>query len=31
MANWIKGITVKIVGDITGMDKTLKVVNSTIK
>ena len=31
MANRIKGITVEIGGDTTGLDKALKGVNSTIK
>lgn len=31
MANRIKGITVEIGGDTTGLDKALKSVNSTIK
>ncbi len=31
MANRIKGITVEIGGDVTGLDKALKDVNSTIK
>lgn len=31
MANRIKGITVEIGGDTTGLDKSLKSVNSTIK
>ncbi len=31
MANRIKGITVEIGGDVTGLDKALKTVNSTIK
>lgn len=31
MANRIKGITIEIGGDITGLDKALKGVNSTIK
>lgn len=31
MANRIKGITVEISGDTTGLDKALKSVNSTIK
>lgn len=31
VANRIKGITVKIGGDTTGLDKALKGVNSTIK
>lgn len=31
MANRIKGITVEIGGDTTGLDKALKNVNSTIK
>lgn len=31
MANRIKGIIVEIVGDTTGLDKSLKGINSTIK
>ena len=31
MASHIKGITVEIGGDTTGLDKALKTVNSTIK
>jgi len=31
MANRIKGITVEIGGDVTGLDKALKTVNGTIK
>ncbi|MDY4060832.1 hypothetical protein ACQQ97_07440 [Anaerovoracaceae bacterium SGI.195] len=31
MENRIKGITVEIAGDTTGLDKTLKSVNSVIK
>lgn len=31
MSNRIKGITVEIGGDTTGLDKALKAVNSTIK
>ena len=31
MANRIKGITVEIGGDVTGLDKALKDVNGTIK
>ena len=31
MANRIKGITVEIGGDTTGLDKALKSVNSSIK
>ena len=31
MANRIKGITVEIGGDTTGLDKALKGVDSTIK
>ena len=31
MAGRIKGITVEIGGDTTGLDKALKGVNSTIK
>lgn len=31
MANRIKGITVEIGGDTTGLDKALKGINSTIK
>lgn len=31
MANRIKGITVEISGDTTGLDKALKGVDSTIK
>ena len=31
MANRIKGITVEINGDVTGLDKALKTVNGTIK
>ena len=31
MASRIKGITVEIGGDTTGLDKALKTVNSTIK
>lgn len=31
VANRIKGITVEIGGDTTGLDKALKGVNSTIK
>ena len=31
MANRIKGITVEIGGDTTGLDKALKSVNTTIK
>ena len=31
MASRIKGITVEIGGDTTGLDKALKSVNSTIK
>ena len=31
MANRIKGITIEIGGDTTGLDKALKNVNSTIK
>ena len=31
MANRIKGITVEIGGDVTGLDKALKTVNKTIK
>lgn len=31
MANRIKGITVEIGGDTTGLDKALKGVNSTIR
>ncbi len=31
MANRIKGITIEIGGDTTGLDKALKGVNSTIK
>ena len=31
MANRIKGITVEIGGDTTGLDKALKSVNSNIK
>ena len=31
MANRIKGITVEIGGDTTGLDKSLKSVNGTIK
>ena len=31
MASRIKGITVEIGGDTTGLDKALKGVNSTIK
>lgn len=30
MPNWIKGITVEIGGDTTGLDKALKSVNSSI-
>ena len=31
MASRIKGITVEIGGDTTGLDKALKSVNTTIK
>ena len=31
MASRIKGITVEIGGDTTGLDKALKQVNSTIR
>lgn len=31
MANRVKGITVEIGGDVTGLDKALKTVNGTIK
>lgn len=31
MVNRIQGITVEIGGDMTGLDKSLKSVNSTIK
>ena len=31
MANRIKGITVEIGGDTTGLDKALKDVNTTIR
>ncbi|MBU4690668.1 hypothetical protein KQ874_03125 [Mycoplasma sp. ES3157-GEN-MYC] len=31
MANRIKGITVEIGGDTTGLDKALKSVNSSIR
>ena len=31
MANRIKGLTIELGGDSTGLDKALKSVNSTIK